>query len=54
MVSSFLLRQKRDDPFKRPVDGKGGSVNWESALIGHRLIPIIVKAAISDLFSVLC
>ena len=51
MVSSYLLRQKGDDPFKRPVDGKGGSLNWESILIARRLILIIVKAAISDPFS---
>ena len=39
------------DPFKRPVDGKGGSLSWESVLIGRRLILIIVKAAVSDPFS---
>ena len=39
------------DPFKSPVDGKGGCLNWESVLIGRRLALIIVKAAISDPFS---
>ena len=39
------------DPFKRPIDGKGGSLSWESVLIGRRLILIIVKAAVSDSFS---
>ena len=39
------------DPFKRPIDGKGGSLSWESVLIGRRLILIIVKAAVSDPFS---
>lgn len=36
------------DPFKRPEDGKGGSLNWESVLIGRRLVLIIMKAVISD------
>ena len=53
--SSVLLTESIEkvlyDPFKRPVDGKGGSLNWESILIGRRLILIIVKAAISDPFS---
>lgn len=39
------------DPFKRPVDGKGGALSWESVLIGRRLILIIVKAVVSDPFS---
>ena len=39
------------EPFKRPVDGKGGSLNWESILIGRRLVLIIMKAVISDPFS---
>lgn len=39
------------EPFKRPVDGKGGSLNWESVLIGRRLVLIIMKAVISDPFS---
>ena len=54
-TSSVLLTESIEkvlyDPFKRPVDGKGGSLNWESILIGRRLILIIVKAAISDPFS---
>ena len=39
------------DPFKRPEDGKGGSLNWESVLIGRRLVLITMKAVISDPFS---
>jgi len=39
------------EPFKRPVDGKGGSLNWESILIGRRLVLIILKAVINDPFS---
>ena len=38
------------DPFKIPVDGKGGSLGWESVLIGCRLILIIVRAFVSDSF----
>ena len=38
------------DPFKRPVDDKGGSLGWESVLIGRRLILIIVRAFVSDSF----
>ena len=36
------------EPVKRPVDGKGGSLNWESILIGRRLVLIVMKAVISD------
>ena len=39
------------DPFKRPVEDKGGALGWESVLIGRRLILIIVKAVVSDPFS---
>ena len=36
------------EPFKRPEDGNEGSLNWESILIGRRLVLIIMKAVISD------
>lgn len=39
------------EPFKRPEDGNGGSLNWESILIGRRLVLIIMKTVISDPFS---
>ena len=38
------------EPFKRPENGHGGSLNWESILIGRRLVLIIMKAVISDPF----
>lgn len=39
------------EPFKSPEDGNGGSLNWESILIGRRLVLIIMKTVISDPFS---
>ena len=38
------------DPIKIPVDDKGGSLGWESVLIGPRLILIVVRAFVSDSF----